>query len=603
MTDANKAETFLTFAERDAMTLNGLKKLTKGAEERVLSSGEVLVREGEPSDALYFVLSGRFGVYLADRDDPIAQIGQGQPIGEIGFFAGLARTATVKAMRDSRVLVITRERYRVLRDSVDGIQDAVIVALARRLSGLVKTSVAGSTTVKTVALLWAGGSQPSKKLIDSLRNVFGESGRAIYLSNEELARQGKLTSLADTATSDWLNSLEVDSDFVFYIADPDVTEWTKKCIRQADTVLLVANANASKELNACERFAFSVHSPQVRRLVILHEARSAVASGTDSWLGVRPVSMHHHIALQDEADIRRLYRFLSGKALGFVAGGGGARGSAHLGVYKAFREAGANFDIFGGTSSGAAMTAALAYGVDPERVDVGTDNIFVKRRALRRPTFPRYGLIDHKGFDAALQAEYGDVLIEDLWRPYFAVSCNLNDHLPRIHRSGMVWHAVRASASIPAVLPPFFTKEGEMLVDGALVDSIPLAQMHHTKTGPNVVVALDAERAGSYRVDYDSIPGRRQLLAALFNPFARRRLPKIPSILQVVALGMLTDRRQDLKLGEGDILVTPQLPADLRFVDWERHTEIFMKTYEETVAWIEKRIKEKDSRLLKLLSC
>ena len=172
----------------------------------------------------------------------------------------------------------------------------------------------------------------------------------------------------------------------------------------------------------------------------------------------------------------------AGKALGFVAGGGGARGSAHLGVYKAFREVGAEFDIFGGTSSGAAMTAALAYGVAPERVDGGTDNIFVKRRAFRRPTWPRYGLIDHKVFDAALKAEYADVLIEDLWLPYFAVSCNLSDHKPRIHRSGPVWQAVRASSSIPAMLPPFITTEGEMLVDGALVDNIPLVQMQKIKS-------------------------------------------------------------------------------------------------------------------------
>jgi hypothetical protein len=96
--------------------------------------------------------------------------------------------------------------------------------------------------------------------------------------------------------------------------------------------------------------------------------------------------MHHHVALHDALDVRRLYRFLSGCAIGFVAGGGGALGSAHLGVYKAFREAGAEFDILGGTSVGAAMMAALAYGVDPERVDEGTHNIFVKSRAFRRPS-------------------------------------------------------------------------------------------------------------------------------------------------------------------------------------------------------------------------
>jgi predicted acylesterase/phospholipase RssA len=119
---------------------------------------------------------------------------------------------------------------------------------------------------------------------------------------------------------------------------------------------------------------------------------------------------------------------------GFVAGGGGALGSAHLGVYKAFSEAGAVFDVFGETSAGAAVAAALAMGLDAEDIDARTHNIFVTNRAFRRFTLPYYGLLDHKAFDRALRTVYGDLLIEDLWRPFFAISANLAD---RNVRSGL----------------------------------------------------------------------------------------------------------------------------------------------------------------------
>ena len=585
----------------DEKTLKGLEALTEGAEQRELLRGEALIRQGEPSDTLYFVLSGRFSVHLAGVVEPIAEIGKGQPIGEIGFFAGLPRTATVMAMRDSRVLVITRERYRELSECSREIQDAVIVSLARRLSGLVNAGAGAPTVVRTVALLQAGGSRPSPAFINLLRDVFGEASRTVLLTGNEISARFAGASLEDPATSDWLNSLEVGSDFVFYIADQNLTDWTRKCIRQADAILLVAMAGAPPELNASEQFAFSIHPPSVRRLAILHETRTQIASGTSSWLSARQVLMHHHVALQDAADVRRLYRFLSGQAVGFVAGGGGVRGSAHLGVYKAFCEAGADFDIMGGTSSGAAMMAALAYGADPERVDVGTHNIFIKHRAFRRLTFPRYSLIDHKIFDAALRAEYGEALIEDLWRPYFAVSSNLSNHTPRIYRRGLIWHAVRASGSIPAVLPPFFTKEGEMLVDGALVDNIPLAQMKALKEGPNVVVALNVGTPKSYAVDYDSIPGAMELVVAMLNPFSRRRLPQVPSILQIIMLSMLTDHSRDQPSSETDILIKPELPDDLGFTNWERHTEVFMKSYHDVASWIRGRIVENDSRVLALL--
>jgi NTE family protein len=586
----------------DGKTLKDLEALTLKAEQRELQRGEILVRQGEPSDALYFVLSGRFAVRVEGVLDRIAEIGQGQPIGEIGFFAGLPRTATVAALRDSRVLKITRERFRELSETSPGLRDAVIVSLAHRLSESVNVAVRPPDLVRTVALLPAGASHPSPRFVDLLRTVFSPVSRTVFLTEEEIESRFSGIPLDDPTTSDWLNSLEAEADFVFYLAEGTPTDWTKKCIRQADAILLVAAAGASAELNAAERFAFSVHPPSARRLVMLHDARTELASGTSLWLGPRDVFMHHHVALQDAADVRRLFRFLAGRAVGFVAGGGGAFGSAHLGAYKAFCEAGMDFDILGGTSAGAAMTAGLAFGVDPERVDEGTHNIFVKSRAFRRYTLPRYGLLDHKAFDRALRAEYGDVLIEDLWRPFFAVSSNLSDHKPRIHRRGPVWHAVRASGSVPGVLPPFFTKDGEMLVDGALMDNVPLAPMKALKTGPNVVVILGVDAPTTYTVDYDSIPGPLELAATMLNPFSRRRLPQMPSIVQVIMLSMLANRRPDLPLSETDILINPELPGDLRFTSWERHNEVFLHTYRGVASWIQQRITENDSKMAAVIS-
>lgn len=568
-------------------TLKDLEALATGAEQLALRRGEVLVREGEPSDALYFVLSGRFTVHRDGAVEPIAEIAQGQPIGEIGFFAGLPRTATVVALRDSRVLAITRDRFHEIGESSPGLRDTLIISLARRLSE--GRPAKHPTLVRTVAVIPAGGSPPSQAFVDALRNVFGSSSRTLFLTEAEIAARFPGVPLDDPAISNWLNAAEIDSEFIFYIADHALTDWPMKCIRQADALVLVAAAGASVELNPSERFAFSILPLSARRLVVLHQARTAIASGTAAWLERRDVFMHHHVALQDESDVRRLFRFLSGRALGFVAGGGGALGSAHLGAYKAFCEAGADFDILGGTSAGAAMMAAFACGADAERVDQGTRNIFVRSRAFRRLTLPRYGLIDHKVFDRALRAEYGEAIIEDLWKPFFAVSSNLSDHKPKIHRRGLVWQAVRASGSVPGMLPPFFTREGEMLVDGALMDNVPLAPMKALKSGPNVIVMLGVDAPTTYAVDYQSIPGPRELAAAMLNPFARRRLPQAPGILQVIMLSMLANRPY-LELSDSDILIRPELPDDLRFTSWERHNEIFLHAYRQTAAWIEARM-------------
>jgi NTE family protein len=333
----------------------------------------------------------------------------------------------------------------------------------------------------------------------------------------------------------------------------------------------------------------------------MHDARRDSVTGTAAWLADRDPFMHHHVALQDAADVERLFRFLAGRAVGFVAGGGAAFGSAHLGAYKAFAELGVDFDIFGGTSVGAAITAALAAGLTAERVDAATHNIFVKQRSFQRYSLPYYGLLNHKVFDQALRAEFGPTAIEDLWKPFFAVSTNLSRNEIMLHRRGPVWEAVRASASIPALLPPFFTRTGEMLVDGAIIDNVPLAPMRMLKSGPNVVVALRPLAPTTYAVDYDAIPGLRETLIAALNPFRRRKRPPVPSILQVIMLSMVANRRQALALSDTDLLVQPAVPDGVQPTRWERHTEVFMHAYHAAAATLRQQIAEDDPRLAAIL--
>ena len=83
----------------------------------------------------------------------------------------------------------------------------------------------------------------------------------------------------------------------------------------------------------------------------------------------------------------------------------------------------------------------------------------------------------------------------------------------------------------------------------------------------------------------------------MLNPFSRRRLPPVPSILQVIILSMLANRRADLPLSDTDILIRPELPADLRFTNWERHNETFLHAYRGVAAWIQAGLSEQDPRL------
>src|SRR5262245_6505955 len=281
----------------DGWTVADLEALAAGAEQVSLQRGDVLVRQGEPSDALFFVLSGRFTVHIDGNPEPIAEIAQGQPIGDIGFFGGLPRTATVVALRDSRVLAITRDRFKEISASAPGLRDTVTVSLARRLARIGAPAVRHPATVRTVAVVPAGGAPFPREFVDTLRTVAASAGSATFLTAANVAARFPGSALDDENVASWLNALEIDCEFVFYVADDALTDWTRKCVRQADAVLLVAAAGAAVEPNASERFAFSILPASARRFVLLHPARTHIVSGTAAWLRAPDGVIPQHVAL------------------------------------------------------------------------------------------------------------------------------------------------------------------------------------------------------------------------------------------------------------------------------------------------------------------
>ncbi|MGN8548689.1 patatin-like phospholipase family protein [Bradyrhizobium sp. 13971] len=550
---------------------------------RDLVRGELLVEQGGASDALFLVLHGALAVYRTSHPEPIAELRAGELVGEIGFFANIPRTANVIAIRDTSVLVLTRAAYTTLARETPEIVEALLAALARRFA--TETArllpLRASPKARTVALI-SGGREPVPAAFEHrLREGLAAAGAEIVdLARVQAMFPGRALDASEVA--DWLNRIEYDAPLVAYFGGPDASDWARKTIRQADLVVFACRGHApAPDLTEIERFACGVHPASTRRLVRVHDVRRHEVSGTAAWLARLPCFMHHHVALEDQLDIDSLVRFLCGRAVGFVAGGGGSLGTAHVGVYKAFRERGATFDIFVGTSVGSAMAAGFAKNYDAEHLERGTHEIFVSSRSFRRPTWPRYALLDHKAFDAALADQYGhNCRIEDCWRPFAAVATNLSTHNLELIRTGLLWQAVRASSAIPGLLPPFYTRDGSMLVDGCLVDNVPLAQMHQMKSGPNLVVHFGDPATEMFDVDYAALPGRLELLASLLTPFRKKLLPAAPSAVNVLWRSLVAHQRYDtLPTTPLDMVMRPPTPDGIDVTDFDRHQEIFESSY------------------------
>jgi NTE family protein len=569
---------------------------------RHLQSGETLMLQDTPAETIFVVVSGRFEVRVERQAVPLAEIGVGQPIGEIAFFAGGLRTATVIAVRDSVVLELDRAAFQEVTRRVPAVYHQLLASLARRLAATTSRVMDSPrlTAARTLAIIAAGYADIPAPFIHRLRATFGGLGKCLFLSHADLKERFPNLELEDATITNWLNAIESDYDLILYLADAEPTAWTRKAIRQADQLVLLSYGKAPAGLNPVEEIGLAIHPVSRRRLVRIHDHRVPLTTGTADWLRDRDAAMHHHVSLEDDQDFKSLYRFITGKAVGFVAGGGGGFGPAHVGIFKAFQERGAQFDMLGGSSVGAAVLAGFALSLSPAQLDLALKDIFVSSRGFKRWTWPRYSLLDHVDFDKALQRQCHGAQIEDMWRPYFAVATDVDHagHSLCVIRRGPLWKAVRASGSIPAVLPPVFTDDGRMLVDGGVVDNIPLAPMKAIKSGPNLVVHFEAPPVQPYTVKYESIPGRWQLLCRMLNPFAREKLPDVPGPISVLRRCFGIHQNPDLlPIDPLDLILAPPAFPGSSMIDFDRHTEVFEAAYRWCNSHIDKLVAEHNPAL------
>lgn len=562
--------------------------------------GTALVREGDDADTLYVVVTGRFSVEVAGTSEPVAEIPAGATIGEIAFFTRGKRTATVTAIRDSIVVALTRMDFDAISRSAPAIWDNIAATLATRLatetrkSASLKGTPKPSPRARTLTIVRAGDKPIPQAFLRAFLALAQSRPATLILSSSTLPGEVTAAHLDALDNIQALNDLEARYDTIIFVADETLTPWSEKAIRQADEVLLVGAhgdgpVGAAVPRTPLEDFSFSLdHAPR-HRLVLVHPRRASV-QGTRHWLAQRPVVMHHHAAIDDTDSLARLWRFISGEALGFVACGGGAYCASHIGLYKAFGEQGIGLDLFGGASGGAAMAAAFAQDIAADAIDAGVGDMFITGKAMQRYTLPRYGLLDHAHFDRHLKAQYGHTLIEDMWKPYFAVALDLGNYAIEILREGPVWAAIRASAAIPGLLPPYYTDDGRMLVDGSVASNVPADIMRSIKSGPNVVVTFDPPAGERLNVDYAALPGRRELALKMLTPWGRADLPAAPSAASVLVRSLMANRNHfERHVEPEDWLLMPPAPAGMGALDWRRHSELVESAYRYALAEITRR--------------
>ena len=176
-------------------------------------------------------------------------------------------------------------------------------------------------------------------------------------------------------------------------------------------------------------------------------------------------------------------------------GSGGARGYAHIGAAQVLRERGVEFVTIAGSSMGALVGGLLAAGKLDDYTDwvVGMSQFDVLRMLDVSLSAP--GAIRAEKVFARVRELMGDVMIEDLPIPFTAVATDLLARREVWFQRGPADVAIRASIAIPGVFTPVMLN-GRMLVDGGVMDPVPIAPTAAVQADVTIAVSLGGERRG-----------------------------------------------------------------------------------------------------------
>lgn len=503
-----------------------LAALARDMKLRELANGETLIRQGEEGKSLFLVVDGRLEARLATpgnarRYTVLGHSRRGALVGEMSVLSDQPRMCSVVAVRESKVLELARSDFLSIvaqhPEVMFGLTDEII---RRRTEGQ-----PGAYDVASVALIPHSPKVDMQRFAQSLRANLMAYGAAGVLRQQDAGRPVR------DSFGEIFARFEQAHDWVIYQGQPEAGEWSRSVIRQADLVLVVADADEDPQLSELEQSALfgeqAISSAPIE-LVITHATSERAPLGTARWLQPRRVGVHHHVALNEPTDFARLARIISGNANHLVLSGGGVRGFAHVGVLRALHEERIPIDFVGGTSVGSGIAAFCAMRYSAERI---ADTMRPLLRDATDLTLPLLALSSGKRATRALQKMFGSPTIEDLWLNYFAVSADLERAEEFVHRRGPVWLAVRASTSLPGVYPPV-PADGRYLIDGGVLNNLPVDVMAGIRPGRILAVDVSQESAVEFKSPPPIAISGWRLLWRRLNPF--RRAPRDPSIADVL---------------------------------------------------------------------
>ncbi|MBK9440396.1 MAG: cyclic nucleotide-binding domain-containing protein [Comamonadaceae bacterium] len=558
-----------------------------------IAAGETLMQQGGPGDSMYLSISGRLRALVQDEDGEermVRELGRGEVIGEMSLYTDEPRSATVVAVRDSVLVRLAKAQFTHLLASSAQMSISLTRQMIKRLNAA-NTRAAMPPPV-TMALLPITAGVQALEFAQGLAVHLGRLGRVCLIDADSVDAALQQPGVSRSTNAEvnrrialHLDQLELSHDFVLLVGDTHASAWTQRCSRYSDEMLLLADARQPATLHETETQCLvqrSKRNDAAQILVLIHGADVLCPSGTRQWLARRPVTDHVHVRPALDRDMARLARIQSRTAIGLVLAGGGAKGLAHMGLFRALHERGIEIDFVGGTSIGAIMAAMVGSNRPLDTLMPIARTAFGKNPTGDYSLLPLISLISGQRLRRILQVALQDIFghqpdIEDLWINYFCVASNYTQAHEQVISHGPLAKSMLASVAIPGAFPPVLI-DGDLLCDGGTFNNFPVNIMRQRR-GVGKVIGMDLGTRKPRPLALDDVPGTWALLRDRFRPRAKRRyrLPSLMSYLLNVSIMYSTSRQREYRRLT-DLYFNPPLDR-VGMLQWGRFDSIAQQGY------------------------
>lgn len=285
------------------------------------ANGEIIFKQGDPSDGMYFVINGRLRATLTRADGSKKDLGTidpGQPLGEMGVLSDAPRSATIHAVSETNLVKLTSQKFKHLTRQYPQLMISiaqVIVQRQRRL--LMGDQEPQQKESMTIAVIPGSINIDAAIFARSLAESFQEHGSSIAITSfdfdqkygDPLASQTAVEEAGNLAIVPWMHELDHSKQVVIYAADPFDSPWTRRVINHAQRVLILAHTSDDPQPGEAEKLLADREVPLPTDLIFIGPPPQNEIN-LAPWLEPRSISAHHFLLLSSKEHLDQLARQL-----------------------------------------------------------------------------------------------------------------------------------------------------------------------------------------------------------------------------------------------------------------------------------------------------